>query len=145
MSKIYVVIKHVNDYNDKPVKFFLSKKEAQMWIENNFVPELNNDPEFCDFKVKEENLTEDPNPIISQESVIKGKTWIDAYVSADFKQVRFSSFREEDEDDDFKEGVYFIKSIGEYNVFCRLPRDLKTRMDIVGFLKWFTKSHAKKA
>lgn len=144
MSKIFIVIKHLVDYTAIPVRFFLTKKEAQVWVENNFVPSLNKDGDFRDFTIKEMNLTEDPNPTITQESFIKGKTWIDAFVSVDFKEVRISSFREEDEDDDLKEGVYFIKSMGEYNVFCRLPRDLKTRMDVTGYVKWFARNHTKK-
>ena len=144
MSKIFVVIKHDVDYIDKPVKFFLSRREADAWVENNFVPTLNTDPSFCDFIVKEEDIVEDPNPII-QGSFVKGKVWINAFVSIDFKEVRFSSFREEDEDDDlFKEVAVFIRTMGEYNVFCRLPRDLKTRMDVAGYVKWFARNHVKK-
>lgn len=145
MSKIYVVVKHVIDYNDIPVRLFLTKREAQVWIENNFVLELNKDPFFCDFIVKEEEIAEDPAPVISAKTFIKSNTWIDAYISVDFKKVRIARFMTEDEDDDFQEVAFFVKSMNEYNTFCKLPRDLTTRMDIVGYVKWFTKSHAKEA
>ena len=143
MSKIFIVIKHDVDYTDIPVRFFLTKKEAQVWVENNFVPTLNKDQFFCDFKIKEE-VVEDAAPAISAKTFIKSNTWIDAYLSKDFKEVRIVRFMEEDEDDDFKEVAFFVKSMNEYNTFCKLPKDLTTRMDIVGYVKWFTKSHAKK-
>ena len=143
MSKFFVVIKHDVDYIDKPVKIFLSKKEAQVWVENNFVPTVNSDPFFCDFKIKEE-IIENHNPVISQESFIKSNVWIDAYLSKDFKEIRITRFMTEDEDDDFQEVAFFVKSMNEYNTFCKLPKDLTTRMDIVGYVKWFTKNHAKK-
>lgn len=144
MSKIFVVIKHDVDYTDIPVRLFLTKKEAQVWVENNFVPTLNKDPFFCDFKIKEEEVVEDTAPAISAKTFIKSNTWIDAYLSKDFKEVRIVRFMEEDEDDDFQEVAFFVKSMNEYNTFCKLPKDLTTRMDIVGYVKWFTKSHAKK-
>ena len=141
MSKVFVVIKHEVDYSTKPMKIFLNKKEAEVWIENNFVPTLNTDSFFCDLKVKEINLIEDHSPAISAKSYIKCNTWIDAYLSKDFKEVRIVRFMEED--DDFQEVAFFVKSMNEYNTFCKLPRDLVTRMNIVGYVKWFTKSHAK--
>lgn len=144
MSKFFIVVKHEVDYTTEHVKIFLSKKEAQVWVENNFVPTLNADPFFCDFKIKEEEVVEDAAPVISAKTFIKSNTWIDAYLSKDFKEVRIVRFMEEDEDDDFQEVAFFVKSMNEYNTFCKLPRDLTTRMDIVGYVKWFTKSHAKK-
>ena len=144
MSKFFVIVKHNVDYTDIPVRLFLTKKEAQVWVENNFVPTLNKDPFFCDFKITEENVTEDPNPVISQEKFIKPNVWIGAYVSVDFKKIRITRFMTEDDDDDFQEVSAYVKSMNEYNTFCKLPRDLKTRMDITGYVKWFTRNHAKK-
>ena len=45
MSKIFVVNKYSFNYDKRydirPVKMFLTKKEAEIWIENNFVLALN--------------------------------------------------------------------------------------------------------
>ena len=97
MSKIFVVNKYSFNcdkrYDIRPVKMFLTKKEAEVWIENNFVMALNTDPKFSDFKIRKINLTESV-PILAPKAATRGDKWIYAEVSKDLKDIEILGFRE---------------------------------------------------
>lgn len=136
MSTIYVVNMYSLDlkkrYDIRPVKMFLTRKEAEVWIENNFVLALNRDPKFCDFKIRKANLTE-TNPILAPIDTTRGNKCIYAEVSKDFKDVEILGFIKEE--NDFRENCYYSKIIKRYRVCCRLPRGIKTRSEIIEHIK----------
>lgn len=136
MSKLFVVNKYSFNYDKRydirPVKMFLTKKEAELWIENNFVLALNTDPKFSDFKIRKVNITE-TNPILAPKSTTRGDKWIYAEVSKDFKDVEILGFMKGKTD--FNETCIYSKIISRYRVIYRLPRGIKTRSEIVEFVK----------
>lgn len=136
MSKIFVVNKYSFNYDKRydirPVKMFLTKKEAEIWIENNFVLAINTDPKFSDFKIRKVNLTE-TDPILSPKSTTKGDKWIYAEVSKDFKDVEILGFMKGNFDSN--ETCFYSKTIHRYRVIYRIPKGIKTRSEIVEYVK----------
>lgn len=136
MSKIYVVNKYSFNYDKRydirPVKMFLTRKEAEVWIENNFVLALNTDPKFSDFKIRKVNLTE-TDSILAPKSTTRGDKWIYAEVSKNFKDVEILGFGKEKSD--YNETCIYSKNISRYRVFYRIPKGIKTRSEIVEFVK----------
>ena len=136
MSKLFVVNKYSFNYDKRydirPVKMFLTKKEAEIWIENNFVLAMNTDPKFSDFKIRKVNITE-TNPILAPKSTTRGDKWIYAEVSKDLKDVEILGFKKGKTD--FNETCIYSKIISRYCVIYRLPRGIKTRSEIVEYVK----------
>ena len=144
MSKIFVVNKYSFNcdkrYDIRPVKMFLTKKEAEVWIENNFVLALNTDPKFSDFKIRKANLTE-TDPILAAKSTTRGDKWIYAEVSKDFKDVEILGFTKGKTD--FNETCIYSKNISRYRVIYRIPKGIKTRSEIVEYVKSCVKAPSK--
>ena len=136
MSKIFVVTKYSFNYDKRydirPVKMFLTKKEAELWIENNFVLALNTDPKFSDFKIRKVNLTES-NPMLAPKSTTRGDKWIYAEVSKDLKDVEILGFKKGNFASN--ETCFYSKTIHRYRVLYRIPKGIKTRSEIVEYVK----------
>lgn len=136
MSKIFVVNKYSFNcdkrYNIRPVKMFLTKKEAEVWIENNFVMALSTDPKFSDFKIRKVNLTES-DPILAPKATTRGDKWIYAEVSKDLKDIEILGFMKGKSD--CRETCVYSKIISRYRVIYRIPEGIKTRSEIVEYVK----------
>ena len=111
------------------IKIFLTKEKAERWIEENFIHYVKNDSTFCDFKIAEKE--------VGDEEVVKDATLgegycIDATVDANLEKVRIHGFSKYT---DFTAYAYRDFMDKSFRISCRLPGNLKSRTEVIDFLK----------
>lgn len=112
------------------VKIFPTKEKAENWIEGNFIHYVKNDSTFCDFKIAEKE--------VEDEKVVKDATLgegycINATVDANLEKVRIHGFSKYT--DLFTSYAYCDFMNKSFQISCRLPGNLKTRSEVIDFLK----------
>ena len=124
-------------YTDKTmVKAFTSKDDAEAWTEANFVRYAQEDVDFCDFEVKEVNVEEDlTDKEIAAET--SDEMWILATLNKFLEVENISGFRKWGE-----EMCYFDNMSEQWCLDVKLPSGLKTRKEVVAFLKSKVKAHS---
>lgn len=118
------------------VKVFASKEDAENWANINFVRYLNSIKGFCDFRINEKEVDE-----LKIEDELTETVASTFFVSSNLdenmevKSIDFTEVKEGDEDVFKEEYGSYDESMKRYHVYCMVPSDLKTRSQLVAYLK----------
>lgn len=113
------------------VKIFLTKEKAEKWVEENFIHYVKKDSTFCDFKITEKEVDEE-DEVVKDATLGEGYC-IDATVDANLEKVRINGFSKYT--DLFIGHAYRDFMDKSFQISCRLPENLKTRTEVINFLK----------
>lgn len=142
MSKIYEVIavfrkggtrhySYPHPFDERFVRIFPTKDSATRWVEDNFTRYVNYIPSFCDFLIVGEELRNYENDI--SKVAIEPRTWVAARLSEDLKYIEITGF--EKEKSEYVEHTTFSNRDREYVIFYRLPLTIRSRKDIINYIK----------
>ena len=117
------------------VKTFLSKHEANEWIEENFIRYVTSVDGFCDFKVTEKEVYNDTVEEAGDTKAVS-KYWVLAELDKDLNIIGTLNFIQDKNRPDLNEYGYFDKMFKKYRVLYLMPlTDIKTRKDVVEYIK----------